>query len=74
MRKSALMAMNCMKKLLLSGSAAPRMFGSFSGLWMMLCTCWKKVLPMVPCGQQHNQQGQCFVAYFFGCPLLEVEW
>lgn len=42
------MAMNCMKKLLLSGSAAPRMVGSFSGLWMMLCTCWKNVLPMVP--------------------------
>lgn len=33
------MAMNCMKKLLLSGRAAPRMVGSFSGLWMMLCTC-----------------------------------
>jgi len=42
------MAMNCMKKLLLSGSAAPKMVGSFSGLWMMLCTCWKNVLPMVP--------------------------
>eukprot|EP00878_Enallax_costatus_P034768 GHUV01038607.1.p4 GENE.GHUV01038607.1~~GHUV01038607.1.p4 ORF type:complete len:101 (-),score=28.46 GHUV01038607.1:45-347(-) len=41
--------MNCMKKLLLSGSAAPRMLGSWSGVCMMRRTCWKKVLPTVPC-------------------------
>lgn len=56
------MAMNCMKKLLLSGSAAPKMLGSCSGLWMILRTCMKKELPMVPCaGGTSNKRKETII-------------